>query len=87
MMIPKFEAPTVTADDLALMGEARTVYIREMDANEIETLDELPAEAKRIGVKLYSVHANDGTRMAILDDRDAAFAAARQYEMEPVSVH
>jgi hypothetical protein len=38
-------------------------------------------------IKLYSVHAQDGTRMAILDSRESAFAAARQYEMEPVSVH
>jgi len=35
----------------------------------------------------YSVHAANGQRMAVLDDRDAAFAGARQYDLEPQSVH
>jgi hypothetical protein len=35
----------------------------------------------------YVVHAEDGSRIAILDDRDTAFAAARANSLEPVSVH
>lgn len=35
----------------------------------------------------YVVHAADGSRVAILDDRDTAFAAARANSLEPVSVH
>jgi hypothetical protein len=33
------------------------------------------------------VHASDGERLAVLDDRAAAFEAAREHEYEPVSVH
>ena len=73
--------------DLAELGGNRLVYVREVAPNEIDELEEVPEDFKRDGSKLYSVHAYDGTRMAILDDRDAAFAAARQFEMEPVSVH
>ena len=35
----------------------------------------------------YVVHAADGSRIAILDDRDTAFAAARANSLDPVSVH
>lgn len=35
----------------------------------------------------YSVHAADGTEIAIMADRDIAFAAIRQNDLRPVSVH
>ncbi len=73
--------------DLAAMGGDRVVYVREVAPDEMDLLGEVPEDFKREGLKLYSVHAYDGTRMAVLDDREAAFAAARQFEMEPVSVH
>lgn len=39
------------------------------------------------GETRYSVHAADGTQMAVMSDRDVAFAAIRQHDLEPVSVH
>ncbi len=35
----------------------------------------------------YSIHAADGTMIDVMDDRDLAFAAVRQHDLEPVSVH
>lgn len=35
----------------------------------------------------YGVFSADGQQMAVLANRDLAFAAARQNEFEPVSVH
>jgi hypothetical protein len=35
----------------------------------------------------YSIHAADGTEMGIVRDRDVAFAAVRQHNLEPLSVH
>lgn len=35
----------------------------------------------------YSVHAADGTQIAIIGDRETAYAAVRQHELEPMSVH
>ena len=35
----------------------------------------------------YGIHAADGTVLAVVADRDVAFAAARQHDLEPVSVH
>jgi hypothetical protein len=39
------------------------------------------------GSEAFSIHAADGTKMAVLPDRDVAFAVVRQNNMEPVSVH
>ena len=79
----------ITPEALAALGAPNTVYIREMAPNEIASLPGLPDEVteKAGAIKLYSVHAIDGTRVAVVDNRDAAFLAARQNEMEPVSVH
>jgi hypothetical protein len=78
----------ITPEQLALIGGPNTVYIKEMGADEIAGIDKLPDGDKLPkGIKLYAVHLMDGTRVAVVDNRDAAFAAARQNEMEPVSVH
>jgi hypothetical protein len=34
----------------------------------------------------YAIHAADGTCLGIAEDRDIAFAAIRQQDLEPVSV-
>jgi hypothetical protein len=39
------------------------------------------------GDSLFAVHAADGTEIAVLADRDVAFAAVRQHSLEPVNVH
>ena len=39
------------------------------------------------GTSGYAVHAADGTQIALLPDRDVAFATVRQHDLEPVSVH
>jgi len=48
------------------------------------------AYVKRVvedGAEAFAVHAADGTRMAVIPNRDLAFAVVRQNDMEPVSVH
>jgi hypothetical protein len=37
--------------------------------------------------KGFAVHAADGTQIAVLADRDLAFATLRQHDLEPLSVH
>lgn len=39
------------------------------------------------GVPGFAVHAADGSQIAVMPDRDVAFAVVRQHDMEPVSVH
>lgn len=76
----------MTARDFAALGAPKTVYVREVGPDAVREVigdeTDIPTDAR-----FFAVHAADGTRMAIVDDRDAAFAGARQYDLDPVSVH
>lgn len=39
------------------------------------------------GADAFAVHAADGSQIAVLANRDLAFAMVRQHDLEPVSVH
>lgn len=66
----------ISENSYAGWHDERTVYIREtMEPN---------CKSDR---PIYAVHLADGTRVALLPDRQAAFAAALQYDFTPVSVH
>ena len=39
------------------------------------------------GMKLFSLHAADGTPIIVTDSREAAVANAREHELDMVSVH
>jgi len=79
----------LTQDDFANVGMPSLVYVKAVKARDI--MDELGEAAQDAGFKpeqvVYSVHAANGTRMAVVDSRDAAFAGAVQYDFQPVSVH
>jgi len=89
------EAPTgwgaqdlrhLTPEIFANIGMPNIVYVREVLAADLES--ELGSEINvPADTKLYAVHAANGQRMAVLDNRDTAFAGARQYDLEPLSVH
>ncbi|MDI9408048.1 MAG: DUF1150 family protein [Candidatus Pacebacteria bacterium] len=63
----------------------------EMPTNEFQTLGlNIIAFVKPIQVEgetAFGIHAADGTPMAIVSDYELAFAAIRQNDLEPVSVH
>jgi hypothetical protein len=79
------ESPDISVEMLAALGGPNLVYIREVEADELS--GSVPEDVLKLGPKFYAVHSADGTRVAVLNDRDAAFVAARQNDMEPVSVH
>ena len=64
------------------------VYIRHLGADEVRDL--VPANAlEGIGhpEDLFMVSSAEGQQLAIVEGRDAAFAAARLHDLTPVSVH
>ncbi len=67
------------------------VYIRTMSETELAILGLRDlAYVKPVvvdGEHAYSIHAADGTTIGVSDDRDLAFAAVRQHDLEPLSVH
>lgn len=76
------ELRAITPEALATLGAPSIVYVRPVSAEELSQIPGAPE-----GAALYSVHAADGTRMAVVGSRAAAFMAARENEMVPVSVH
>ena len=62
----------MSSRELALFGMQDIAYIKRVEAND--------------GAG-YAVHAADGTQIAVLADRDVAFATVRQHDLEPLSVH
>lgn len=64
------------------------VYIRHLGADEVQDL--VPANALE-GVghpeDLFIVSSADGQQLAIVEGREAAFAAARMHDLKPLSVH
>lgn len=53
--------------------------------NDIAFVKPVPLEDKA-GVG-YAIHAADGTQMAVVNNRELAFAAIRQHDLEAVDVH
>lgn len=81
----------LSARDFAELGGRKLVYIRTVMAQDV--IDDLLDDDGEMTIEvadgdiLYSVHSSSGERIALVGSRDLAFAAARQYEMNPVSVH
>jgi hypothetical protein len=62
----------IGAKEFALLGMQDMAYIKRITVN---------------GASAFAVHAADGTQVALLPDRETAFATVRQHDLEPVSVH
>lgn len=82
--------PNMTKEDLADLGAPDLVYVRQIKASDV--LADAPMEDAR-GLEidpeqtLYAVHSADGERLAVMMDRETAFATAMAHELAPVSVH
>jgi len=75
----------MSVETFAALGGPNLVYIREVEPQELSGT--VPDEVLSSNERLYAVHAIDGTRVAVLNNREAAFITARQHDMVPVSVH
>jgi len=62
----------LSTQDFASFGLDHVAYVRRVEVE---------------GVPGFSIHAADGTPLSVLPERDVAFAAVRQNDMEPLSVH
>lgn len=59
-------------EHFAALGVDRVAYVR-------------PAMVE--GQKVYAIHSADGNAIGMMAGRELAFAAVKQHDMEPVSVH
>ncbi len=81
---------TMTKEDFKGLGAPDLVYVREIRAADVLADTPIP-EARGLSIDpeavLYAVHGADGERLAVMTDRETAFAAAVAHELEPVAVH
>ena len=81
---------SLTNEAFAELGGPDLVYVREVKAKEVLGSAD-PDAAERFQLDpdqtLYALHRADGARLAVLADRDSAYAAALAHELVPVSVH
>ena len=62
----------ITPREFALLGMNDVAYVKRVVVND------------EPGFAIYSA---DGTQVAVMGDRDVAYATIRQHELEPVSLH
>jgi hypothetical protein len=76
----------MSAEALAQLGDGRIAYVKTIRSEDVPAL--FP-EATEIapGLKLFALHAADGTPIMLTDSREAAVANAWSQELETVSVH
>lgn len=72
-MIDQLNPRLITRQDLALLGLEDLAYIKTVIGEG--------------GEVAYAIHTADGNQVAVVDDRDVAFATVRQNDLEPLSVH
>lgn len=62
----------ISPADFASVGVNQVAYVRKTEHKSGE---------------LYAIFAADGTQIAVAASQDLAFAAIRQHDMEPLSIH
>jgi hypothetical protein len=78
--------PRVSLETLEHLGEGHIAYVKQIRSEDVPGLfPQAPKIAP--GLKLFALHAADGTPIMLTDSREAAVANAWSQELETVSVH
>jgi hypothetical protein len=86
MTEPNANFRAITPDALAHLGDGELAYVKTIRSEDVATLfPQAPQIAP--GIKLFALHAADGTPIMLTDTREAALANAISHELQPVSVH
>ncbi|HUH84625.1 MAG TPA: DUF1150 family protein [Stellaceae bacterium] len=72
MMLEIAKLKQMSQSDFLTLGNASTAYVKRVEAD---------------GLVAYAAHAADGTYITLFTDRDIAFEALREYDLDPVSLH
>ena len=78
--------PNISAEALAHLGDGEIAYVRTIRSEDVPAMFPQAPEIAP-GLKLYALHAADGTPIMVTDSREAAVANAWSHELETVSVH
>jgi hypothetical protein len=78
--------PNISAEALAHLGDGEIAYVRPIRSEDVPAMFPQAPEIAP-GLKLYALHAADGTPIMVTDSREAAVANAWSHELQTVSVH
>ena len=76
----------ISAEALAHLGDGQIAYVKTIRSEDVHTLFPQVPEIQP-GLKLFALHAADGTPIMLTDSREAAVANAWSNELQAVSVH
>jgi len=76
----------ISPEALAHLGEGEMAYVKAIRSEDVATLFPQVPEIQP-GLKLFALHAADGTPIMLTDSREAAIANAMSQQLETVSVH
>ncbi len=76
----------ISLEALAHLGDGQIAYLKTIRSEEARGLfPHVPEMAP--GLKLFALHAADGTTIMLTDSRDAALADAWSQELNMLSIH
>jgi hypothetical protein len=70
----------------AVLGDGKIAYVKPVRSEDVHNLYPSAPEMQP-GMRLFALHAADGTPILLTDSREAAIANAITHELETVSVH
>jgi hypothetical protein len=76
----------ITREALAQLGDGEIAYIKTIRSEDVPAMFPQAPEIAP-GLKLFALHAADGTPIMITDSREAAVANAWSNELQTLSVH
>lgn len=77
--------PRMTPQAFAMFGNGKIGYVRSVRSEQVARF--FPELEVAPGRELFTLHAADGTPLMVAATRPAAVASAREYLIDPVSVH
>ena len=76
----------ISLEALAQLGDGEIAYVKTIRSEDVHTLFPQVPEIQP-GLKLFALHAADGTPIMLTDSREVAIANAMSQQLETVSVH
>jgi hypothetical protein len=75
----------LSSEAFAGFGGGKIAYLKAVRSEDVNAL--FPEAQLAPGLKLFALHAADGTPILVTDSREAALANASDHQLETVSVH
>ena len=80
------QTPDMSTEALAHLGDGQIAYIKAIRSEDVPAMFPQAPEIAP-GLKLFALHAADGTPIMVTDSREAAVANAWSNELQTLSVH